>query len=110
VKMIRMLLDRLDDKSTWFALGGFLAAFGVSVEPGLWEAISLAGVGLATGQGQNADIRLRWSDDGGRTWSNWYTKRLGVQGRYSKRVRFRRLGRFRERSFGIGILRCCRTS
>jgi len=48
MKMLRMLLDRLDDKSTWLALGGFLAAFGVSVEPGLWEAISLAGVGLAT--------------------------------------------------------------
>jgi len=48
VKMLRMLLDRLDDKSTWLALGGFLAAFGLSVEPGLWEGITLAGMGAAT--------------------------------------------------------------
>jgi len=48
VKMLRMLLDRLDDKSTWLALGGFLAAFGFTIEPGVWEGISLAGMGLAT--------------------------------------------------------------
>jgi len=48
MKMLRMLLDRLDDKSTWLALGGFLAAFGFTIEPGVWEGISLVGMGLAT--------------------------------------------------------------
>ena len=47
MKLIRLLLDRLDEKSTWFAIGAFLAAFGFDLEPGLWEGVSMAGMGLA---------------------------------------------------------------
>jgi len=47
MKLIRLLLDRLDEKTTWFAIGAFLAAFGLDLEPGLWEGISMAGMGLA---------------------------------------------------------------
>ena len=45
--LLRLLLDRLDEKTTWFAIGAFLAAFGLDLEPGLWEGISMAGMGLA---------------------------------------------------------------
>jgi len=48
MKMIRIILDRLDEKTTWFAFGAMLSALGVAIEPGLWEAISVAGIGVAT--------------------------------------------------------------
>jgi hypothetical protein len=48
MKLIRMLLDRLDEKTTWFALAAGLAAFGLEVSPGVWEGISLTGIGVAT--------------------------------------------------------------
>ena len=47
MKLLRALLDRLDEKSTWLALGAVLAAFGWDVAPGLWEGVSMAGMGLA---------------------------------------------------------------
>lgn len=37
-------------------------------------------------------VTLRWSDDGGHTWSNGVTNNLGASGNYSKRVIWRRLG------------------
>jgi hypothetical protein len=39
-----------------------------------------------------ADVSLRWSDDGGHTWSNTRTASMGAASDYSKRVIFRRLG------------------
>lgn len=67
------------------------------------ELNAVMGIGLATGQGSEALVQLRWSDDGGRTWSNWHTRRLGEIGEYKTRARWRRLGRFRERSFELRI-------
>jgi hypothetical protein len=40
----------------------------------------------------NTLIMLRWSDDGGHTWSNEHKASLGSSGQYNKRVFFRRLG------------------
>ena len=37
-------------------------------------------------------VLLRWSDDGGHTWSNYYDKDLGGIGAYGTRVIWRRLG------------------
>jgi hypothetical protein len=53
----------------------------------------------------NADhfVSLRYSDDGGRNWSNWKTVNLGAVGEYSKRVRFKRLGSFRNRVFEVQV-------
>lgn len=56
------------------------------------------GVGLTTGQGNDPQVMLRWSDDGGRTFSGlqlWNS--FGKLGEYSKRVRWMRLGSFRQR-------------
>lgn len=50
------------------------------------------GVGLSTGQGQNPQVMLRWSDDGGHTWSNEHWKSMGQLGRYGFRTIWRRLG------------------
>lgn len=51
-----------------------------------------AGVGLATGQGSDPQVLLRWSDDGGHTWSNSHTRTIGAMGNTGTRVFYRRLG------------------
>ena len=50
------------------------------------------GTGLATGQGDNPTVNLRWSDDGGHTWSNYHSREVGAIGATQTRVIFRRLG------------------
>jgi hypothetical protein len=61
------------------------------------------GVGLSTGQGDNPQAMLRWSNDGGFTWSNenWVT--IGAQGQYYNRAMWRRLGWARDRIFEVVI-------
>jgi hypothetical protein len=51
-----------------------------------------AGTGLNLGQGSDPEIMLRWSDDGGHTWSNEHWAKMGKIGEYYKRVFWRRLG------------------
>lgn len=50
------------------------------------------GDGTQSGQGSNPQASLRVSQDGARTWSNYYTKTLGAVGKYKTQVRWRRLG------------------
>lgn len=49
----------------------------------------------------NPQISLRWSDDGGYTWSNYLMVSLGVSGAYNTRVLWRRLGQSRQRIFEV---------
>ena len=51
-----------------------------------------SGVGLVSGQGSDPQIMLRWSDDGGHTWSNYHQATIGKIGEYYFRVFYRRLG------------------
>lgn len=48
-------------------------------------------------------VLFRYSDDGGRNWTNWREQSLGEQGEYRKRIRYRRLGQFRSRIFQIQV-------
>lgn len=41
---------------------------------------------------RNPKVLLRWSDDGGHTWSNYYDRDMGSLGEYWTRVIWRRLG------------------
>jgi hypothetical protein len=50
------------------------------------------GVGLVTGQGDDPQAMLRWSDDGGHTWSNEHWRSMGAIGQYGYRTIWRRLG------------------
>ena len=50
------------------------------------------GVGLNTGQGNDPQMMLRWSDDGGHTWSNEQWASIGKVGEYFQRTFYRRLG------------------
>jgi hypothetical protein len=49
-------------------------------------------VSVATTQGVNPRVMLRWSDDGGHTWSNEHWAEIGRIGEYGRRVFWRRLG------------------
>lgn len=46
-------------------------------------------------------ISLRWSDDGGYTWSSYLIISMGLAGQYRKRVVWRRLGNSRQRIFEV---------
>jgi hypothetical protein len=48
-------------------------------------------------------VMLSWSDDGGHTWSNERTVKMGKTGNYLKRLIWRRLGKSRNRIFRISI-------
>lgn len=61
------------------------------------------GVGLSTGQGQDPQAMLRWSNDGGSTWSNEYWTTIGKQGKYQNRAIWRRLGWSRDKVFEVSI-------
>jgi len=50
------------------------------------------GVGLNLGQGSAPQVMLRWSDDGGHTWSNEHWASMGAIGAYGTRTYWRRLG------------------
>lgn len=61
------------------------------------------GTGLVTGATQDVDpeVMLRWSDDGGHTWSNEHWRSAGKIGNYKRRVYWSRLGRSRDRVFEV---------
>jgi hypothetical protein len=62
------------------------------------------GVGINTGQGDNPQAMLRWSDDGGHTWSNEHWKSMGRIGRFGFRTIWRRLGmtlKIRDRVYEV---------
>ena len=61
------------------------------------------GVGLQAGQGDNPQAMLRWSNDGGSTWSNEYWVSIGKVGRYVNRAIWRRLGWSRDRIFEVVV-------
>ena len=55
-----------------------------------------AGTALASGTGSDPEIMMRYSNDGGYTWSSELARSIGTQGQYDKRVRWNRLGTGRE--------------
>jgi hypothetical protein len=62
------------------------------------------GVGINTGQGSQPQMMLRWSDDGGHTWSNEYWMSMGKIGEYFRRAIYRRLGmtlKLRDRVYEV---------
>ena len=61
------------------------------------------GVGLNNGQGQDPQAMLRWSNDGGSTWSREYWVTIGQQGKYKNRAIWRRLGWARDRIFEVSM-------
>lgn len=63
-----------------------------------------SGVGLNLGQGADPQVMLRWSDDGGHTWSNEHWISMGKIGEYGYRAIWRRLGmttKLRDRIYEV---------
>ena len=64
-----------------------------------------SGVGIdGTGQGIDAEVMLRWSDDGGHNWSSEHWRSMGKIGQTGRRVIWRRLGmtmKLRDRIYEI---------
>lgn len=59
------------------------------------------GRGLTTGQGSDPQIMMRYSDNGGRTWSNERWVSAGAIGEYKTRVRWGRCGSARDRVWDV---------
>jgi hypothetical protein len=62
-----------------------------------------SGIGLTYGQGDDPQAMLSWSDDGGKTWSNEHWASIGKIGEYLTRVKWNRLGMFRQRQIKVVI-------
>lgn len=71
----------------------FYSQFELDLEPGLGT----------TGQGENPQVMLRMSDDGGKTWGTEKMRSAGKKGEYGKRVQWNRLGSARRRVFEVTV-------
>lgn len=68
-----------------------------------FELMIESGLGLQTGQGSVPKVMMRYSDDGGHTWSNERMADAGKAGQYRKRVQFKRCGCSRDRVFEVSM-------
>jgi hypothetical protein len=59
--------------------------------------------GIGNASGSDPQLMLRFSDDGGHTWSNLRTVSLGTVGQYNARAKFARLGSGRNRVFEVSM-------
>lgn len=80
-----------------------IAANGNRLTMSRLEVEAETGVGRTTGQGSAPEAMLEWSDDGGRSWSSEHWSTMGAIGAYRRRVRWYRLGQFRERFLRLTI-------
>ena len=67
------------------------------------EVLVNSGMGLESGQGEDPQIALYVSNDGGITFGNAKTRSLGIQGKYKKRVKWDRLGSYRHRVYEVRV-------
>lgn len=65
----------------------------------LFELDCMVGYGIAGGS--QANVMLRYSNDGGFTWGVWRTATLGAVGQYLARARFTRCGSARDRIWQV---------
>lgn len=75
--------------------------FHASLQVDMQTGVGLSGLPAAAGVDPQA--RLRWSDDGGHSWSNELWAPIGAIGETSTRVKWRRLGRTRDRVYEVTI-------
>jgi hypothetical protein len=72
--------------------------------PALTGGKLLTEIGLPTSTPIDPQVMLRWSDDGGHTWSNSHWRSMGKTGEYGRRVIWRRLGmtlKLRDRVYEV---------
>ena len=93
----------------------FQPGVGLSGNVGSSTSTAIAGLAIAglavagsegaagTTSGANPQAMLRWSNDGGSTWSREYWVGIGKQGKYQNRAIWRRLGMARDRIYEVAI-------
>jgi len=82
--------------STSYAPTNGVAGIGVA-------GLAIAGTSTFITLGSNPQAMLRWSNDGGSTWSNEHWSTIGSQGAYQNRIIWRRLGWSRDRIFEVSV-------
>ena len=99
------LATELDDDITTETGVGLLAVTPITTSDDLLtESGEDILVSVATVQGVNPQAMLRWSDDGGHTWSNEHWRSMGAIGQYGYRTIWRRLGmteKLRDRVYEV---------
>lgn len=85
-------------------LSGVSQSFATSAIAGVAKAgLAIAGTSGTASANVNPQAMLRWSNDGGSTWSNEHWVGIGAQGKYTNRAIWRRLGWARDRIFEVSI-------
>jgi len=85
-------------------LSGVSQNFATSAIAGVAKAgLAIAGTSGTATSNVNPKAMLRWSNDGGSTWSNEHWSGIGQQGKYKNRVIWRRLGWSRDRIFEVVV-------
>lgn len=72
----------------------FFSAFELDLEPGLGNAVA---------PGDDPQVMMRMSNDGGKTWSQERWRSAGKTGEYGRRVRWNRCGMGRRRVFEVVV-------
>lgn len=69
-----------------------------------WLQVDMqTGIGLTSGQGSDPQLMMRYSNNGGQSWSDYRNAPLGAQGEYDARCRYNRLGAGRNRTWEISM-------
>lgn len=87
------------------SLSGYVQFLPLQTPDGLQSGLYVSFGQLITVDPQPAprepQVMLRFSDDGGHSWSNEYICGAGMAGEWKRRVEFRRLGRSRDRIYEV---------
>ena len=76
----------------------------ITIGPAVTGGKILIEKGLFTSTAIDPQVMLRWSDDGGHTWSNEHWRSMGKTGQWGRRVIWRRLGmtlKLRDRVYEV---------
>lgn len=99
-----------DELQLQFQPGVGLSGISSSSNSSAIAGIAIAGLAVAgssatagSGTGVDPQAMLRWSNDGGSTWSREYWVGIGKQGKYTNRAIWRRLGTARDRIYEVAI-------
>lgn len=103
IEMVAGVYDDLGDEIYLKARGYHIHESERLVGHASVQVVFEAGVGIATGQGSDPQAMLRWSNDGGETWSNEHWRSIGKIGRRRARAIWRSLGRARDRVYELTI-------
>jgi hypothetical protein len=63
------------------------------------ELFAEAGLGNTSGDGEDPQVSMRWTNDGGKLWGAYISRSMGRIGEYFKRMIWLRLGAGRKRTF-----------